>query len=204
MSIIHDALKKVQQSLTPKIDEAPVPPSGTTPKGSTYLYASPPPIETLTPAKGESAHLKIPVQNKIKTILVFICAMLITGLSLWYIYLQFRQNIPQVKRFAKTSFYHLIHKEQLPDFKTRSPADLKPLAQLTINPSTITPSTQAATPLTLNIHGIMSNARGNLALINDHVYQEGDDIDGAKIVKINLDSIMVNINGTEKTILVKN
>ena len=50
----------------------------------------------------------------------------------------------------------------------------------------------------------MSNGSSNVVLIDDKVYQEGDEVDGAKIVKINLDSITVNINGTEKTIFVKN
>ena len=76
----------------------------------------------------------------------------------------------------------------VPDFKTRAPQDLKPLAQIST---------------TLKIHGIMANATGNLALINDQVYQEGDEVDGAKIIKIDLNSITVNINGTDKTIAVK-
>ena len=54
------------------------------------------------------------------------------------------------------------------------------------------------------IHGVMANGSRNIVLINDQVYQEGDDVDGVKIVKINLDSITVNNNGKEQTIRVKN
>ena len=123
-----------------------------------------------------------------------------------YIYQQFQNDIPKVQKFAKKSFFKLIHKEELPDFKTKSPAELKSLAQLTINPPTMKSSSLAkpAAPVTLDIHGIMSNDSGNLVLINDQVYQEGDEVDGAKITKINLDSITIINNGVEQTILVKN
>jgi hypothetical protein len=85
------------------------------------------------------------------------------------------------------------------------------MAQITINtpaspvagPASST-LTKPPAPVTLNIHGIMANATGNLVLINDQVYQEGDVVDGAKIVKINLNSITVINNGTEQTIPVKN
>ena len=50
----------------------------------------------------------------------------------------------------------------------------------------------------------MANTSGNLVLINDQVYQEGDTVDGAKIIKINLDSISVIVNGAEQTISVEN
>ena len=48
----------------------------------------------------------------------------------------------------------------------------------------------------------MADDRGNLVLINDQVYQEGDEIDGAKITKINLNSITIINNGKEETISV--
>ena len=49
----------------------------------------------------------------------------------------------------------------------------------------------------------MSNDTGNVALINDQIYQEGDSVDGVKIVKISLDSVTVINNGKEETISVK-
>ena len=56
----------------------------------------------------------------------------------------------------------------------------------------------------MDVHGIMSKGNSNLVLINDQVYQEGDEVEGAKIVKINLDSITILNNGAEETIHVKN
>ena len=182
MSIIHDALKKVQQGLSPENQTA-----------SAYLYEKPAEVETLPPMK-----------NKIKSLLTLCCALAITLASVLYIYQQFQNDIPKVKNFAKKSFYKLINKEEPLAFKAKAPDKLKPLAQFTINPPASSKITKPPAPITLNIHGIMSNDTGNLVLINDQVYQEGDAVDGAKIVKINLDSITVNINGAEKTIFVKN
>jgi hypothetical protein len=210
MSIIHDALKKVQQSLTPKTSEPPTPPSGTDQKGATYLYATPPSEETIEHLEPQTASPKKSSPNKIKSFLAFLCAIAITAGSIWYLYHQFQDYIPRLQRTVKKSYYQLIHKEEVPDFKTKKPEDLVPLAKITINPpasstaaNTTTPA-PAPLPTTLNVHGIMANASGNLALINNRVYQEGDEVDGAKIIKINLDSITVNIDGTEKTIYVNN
>jgi len=208
MSIIHDALKKVQQSLTPKTNETPPAPSSeATQKNGSYLYENPSPVENQPPVDQKTTDEKPVVQNKIKSLLAFICAIVITTGALWYVYQQFKNDVPIAQRLAKKSFYTLVHKAGITGLATKAP-DLKSLAQITI-PTTATtasasqsPATGAA-PTTLNIHGIMSNATGNLALINDQVYQEGDEVDGAKIIKIDLKSITVNINGTEKTIFVK-
>jgi hypothetical protein len=213
MSIIHDALKKVQQSLSPKPVEPPPPLSGTTQKGDTYLYATPPPvIETPSSEKKKSVGPNL-FLRRIRSLFTFICALAICATSLWYLYQQYRNDIPRLERSAKKSFYQLIHKEEIPDFKTKRPEDLKPLVKISIPPPVTPPAvntTQAAPtaapppPATLNVHGIMSDSKGNLALINDQVYQAGDEVDGAKIIKIDLNSITVNINGEEKTIFVKN
>jgi hypothetical protein len=204
MSIIHDALKKVQEGLSPKTNPPPenLPPAQNT---SGYIYETAPVAETLPTSNQETTVQKPPIQNKIKSILALVCAMAITLGAGWYIYKQFQNDIPMVQRLAKKSFYKLIHKKEVPDFKTKTPEELVPLAQFTINApaAKTTGATQPPAPITLDIHGIMSNPSGNVVLINDQVYQEGDEVGGAKIVKINLDSITVLINGTEETIHVK-
>jgi len=203
MSIIHDALKKVQEKLATQKTDSPVT-SQQEKLNSAYIYDNTP-IENLAPAKESTDTPKPFFSNQIKSTLALICALTITVTSMWYLYEQFKNNIPQAQRFAKKSFYQLIHKEEIPDFKLKSTQELQPLAKITINPTTgnIDPNT-SNTPITLNIHGIMANASGNLALINDQVYQEGDSVGGTKIVKINLDSITVIINGVEEKIHVKN
>jgi len=235
MSIIHDALKKVQQGLNPKNDEIEVLPPASGPKASAYIYDTPPQIEALPTMSKEAADAKPPIKNRIKSLMALTCALTITVGSGFYFYHQYQNYIPRAERYIKKYFYQLIHKPVIPDFKTKIPDELKPLLSITINPSTkntaiantpvaspmaipeTSPATSLATipvtagvaqapvPITLNVHGIMANTSGgNLALINDQVYQEGDEVDGAKIIKINLNSITVDIGGREQTIRVKN
>jgi type II secretory pathway component PulC len=205
MSIIHDALKKVQQGLNFKSNKLPLN-APATPETTGYIYENPASAETIEGVEQITAAPQASLKEQIKSALIVLGAIVIILTSALYIYQQFQINIPQVQRMAKKSFYKLIHKEEIPDFKTKSAADLKPLAQVTLAPPPNTASSQSkpAAPITLNIHGIMSNDSGNLVLINDQVYQEGDEIDGAKITKINLDSITIMNNGAEQTILVKN
>ncbi len=55
---------------------------------------------------------------------------------------------------------------------------------------------------TLNIHGIMSNPKGNLVLIDNGIYAEGDKVQDVQIVKITLDGLVVLRDGKEETIRV--
>jgi hypothetical protein len=198
MSIIHDALKKVQQGLTPKKNEKDLNPEVPVENIPANLYATPVPAENLpTPAGLDDIPKKSPRMLYFKNVMVLCTCMAVIAGSGYYLYQQYRTNILQAKNVARKSFYKLIHKEEIPDFKTKTPEELKPLAKLTINAS------KTSSPMTLNIHGIMANGGSNLVLINDQVYQEGDEVDGAKIIKINLDSITVNVDGAEQTIFVK-
>jgi len=198
MSIIHDALKKVQQKLAPKSDTTETNPAAA-PTALDNLYVTPPLIETLPQAGQEPEGKKSPKKLDSGNVIVLCIALAVIGGSGYYLYYQFKDDIPKVNNFAKKEFYKIVYKKEPPPaFKTKAQADLKPLAQLTITP------TKTSSPITLNIHGIMANATGNLALINDQVYQEGDEVDGAKIIKINLDSIIVDVNGSQQTVYVKN
>ncbi len=55
---------------------------------------------------------------------------------------------------------------------------------------------------TLNIHGIMSDPKGNVVLIDNGIYAEGDEVNGVKIIKISLDGIVILKDGKEETIRV--
>ena len=207
MSIIHDALKKVQQGLASKTEDIEVIPPATKPNTSAYIYDTPAPagVETLPESPLEVIAPKAPIQNKIKSALALICALVITAGSTLFIYQQFRNYIPMAQRMAKKSINQLMHKEEIPDFKTQTPSELKPLMKLTVNPPVSSPAStiKPPAPTTLSVHGIMSGSTGNLVLIDDQVYQEGDEVDGAKIIKIDLDSITVILNGQEQKIRVK-
>jgi len=191
MSIINDALKKVQQGLDHKNNDAQAVPAA----AKQNLWEAP--VIENQPAPGQqSTNQKTPVDDKIKSILALSFAIIITVASVLYIFQQYQTNMPKVQTFASKSFNTFIHKIHPTDHKPKPPAVLGSLAQITISAK--------SAPITLNIHGIMSNSNGNLVLINDQVYQEGDTVDGAKILKIDLDSIKVANNGVEQTIFVKN
>jgi len=204
MSIINDALKKVQQGLASKTDVLETIPSAPVKEISEHIFATPT-VNKITETDQNITPEKPPIKSKIKSVYTNICIVLITLAitiaSFEYIYQQFQINIPQVQNLAKKSFYNLIHKKDL-DAKNKT-TDLKPLAQLTITPAATNSNAPKPIPITLNIHGIMANGDHNLVLINDQVFQEGDEIDGAKIVKIDLDSITIINNGIQQTILVK-
>jgi hypothetical protein len=222
MSIIHNALKKVQQGQEPMSDKSPA----SKPPESGYIYANSPglprqedeqPIENL-PSK----------QNKARSVLAFLCALAIILGAFVFLYKQLCTYFPKFKDWTVLSFNNLTHKKIQIDFKTTASEDLKPLAKIIVNPPkplsppkltnapkpTNTPgptdmpasasTVKPVVPTTLNVHGVMSNGHNSLVLINDQVYQEGDEIDGVKIVKINLKSITVINNGKEESIHVKN
>ena len=176
MSIIHDALKKVQNKTPPEVEI--LPPEQNEEKRTAPYFSQ-----------------KNRALSPIKSVLTLLCAIVIILGSLGFLYNQGHTYFPKVKKLAK------------------APENFVPLAKLTVKPPNppvpiklpaISNTPKTNTPVTLNIHGVMSNGPNNVALINDQVYQEGDEVGGAKIEKINLNSITVNINGTEKTILVKN
>ncbi len=183
MSIIYDALKKIQQGPSPKADETP--------------YEKPAEIEILPRGGQQTAHQKPLIQNKIKSTLILCGAIAITAASVLHIYRQFQTDIPKVKSFAKA------HEDlvALAKLAVQAPKPLNPPSPTKLPAISDTLKTNA--PQTLNIHGVMSNGSNNLVLIDDQVYQEGDDVDGVKIVKISLDSITVISNGKEETIRVK-
>jgi hypothetical protein len=204
MSIIHDALKKLQQGQTPKADNTPLP--SATAQPSTYLYSTP--TEPLVEHK--TTETRSPMPNQIKSALALLCALVIIIGSFAFFYKQLNTYFPTTQRWVQQSFDKLIHKTKFFNFNTKAP-ELIPLAKLTVTPpvpvikAPITSNTvPPIVPATLNIHGVMSNGTSNLVLINDQVYQEGDDVDGIKIVKISLNSITVIDNGKEKEIRVKN
>ena len=51
----------------------------------------------------------------------------------------------------------------------------------------------------MTVGGIMTKANEKVALINDKVYAEGDDINGMKILKISFDEVVVIDRGEQKS-----
>ena len=143
MSIIHEALKKVQ--ITP-------------------------------PTPNDSP------QKRGGKIILLLLLIILTALSSGYLYWQAR----------------------LPDGQARPPKQIIALTPAAPTPKqNPPPAPKPEDPHAFNIQGTMSDQRGNVAIINGKIYTEGDMADGAKIVKINMDSIVVSRDGQEETIAVK-
>jgi len=200
MSIINDALKKVQKNLNTRVEETPAP-QPTRPQAPTgYLYAAPPPPPVEPPIQKEPpGKAKPSVPQKINSLLALICAAMITIACFGFLFLQFKKNMPKFNRWVTTSYLKWAPKTSKSGFINKFARDLKPLAHLTINPP---PTSKTAAPVTLDIHGVMANGTSNLVLINNEIYQEGDEVEGVKIVKIDMDVITVNNKGVEQTIRV--
>ena len=138
MSIIHDALKKVQQGRTPKADQTPI-------------WAEPA-KQTAT----KNAAQKPSIVKMITSLLAMLCAMAITLVVFSLIFQQFQKNMPnaqkwakdmpKVKKMAMTSLSQLIHKVPLPILKSPTSQEPKPLAQLTVAPPAASDTTQTRPP----------------------------------------------------------
>ena len=158
MSIIHEALKKVQNDLEHK-SSSPVAAPGPSPKRA-----------------GKTALLLL--------------LLFLTALSAGYLYLHAQSSKQTVATPAT------------PAPQTPPPAQVSAAAQPA--PQPVPPSApKPQDPHAFNIQGIMSDQRGNVALINDKIYAEGDAIDNGKIVRISLDSIVISRDGQEEIIAVK-
>ncbi len=257
MSIIHDALKKVQASLSKSQTPAPTPDStGATP-GITPAAHEPPPIiaeeQTEKLASGKKTW---------QTVLIAVVAALVTFGALYYIWDNYELDLNKIPGLAamRRTISNATHKAPEP----------KPLAQVTItasqmqgsgpqgtaastatgnaaftdnsataaqptdsaaanaNASATSPTPQAATSsspaqgisaaiaklvapkpadnnnsTTLNIQGVMDGGKSKVALINDKIYEEGDEISGVKILSISVDAITILKDGKEEKIVVR-
>ena len=194
MSIIHEALKKVQANLQ-GLKSDPTPASNVVPLGE-HITPPPPPRPsqeaTAVPSVAErpktipvATETPAAVTKKSQSVLPLILAFAILAAAGWIAY-------PYI--FGK--------KPELP--KIALPMPQKPpqhLAQVKITPGAESPASNA--PIVLNIQGVMENNGRTVALIDDKIYEAGDEIAGIKILSIDVEAITVLRNGTEETIRVR-
>ena len=182
MSIIHDALKKVQQSM--KQNSSSPTPSNSPEEVVEVLPSS---LEGNTVNQASSWPLMI-----LMLLIVVGCAVSIV--------LQIQKKNP--KFLSKIHFNALLKTPVKSVAKPQNTAPAEPLAQVTV-PASISASVQNPLPITLNVQGIMASGGHNIALINNRVHEEGDVINGIKILKISLESITVEHDGKQETVDVR-
>lgn len=173
--------------------------SAPVPGSPEYLYSDvqpaqrPPasPFSSALPPKPASQKTEIETKPNVGAM---VGAIVLTLVMFAFLFYQVNKYFPKLTGWARSFYSKLVHPKTLHD--SAAAAETRgPLAKIT----TVGANAQ---PHALNIHGVMSNGPKNLVLINDQVYQEGDEVDGVKILKINLDSIRIINNGQEETIQV--
>ena len=190
MSIIHEALKKVQQSLgktSPPEDHVEILPSNPNPDGTSPAEAPPPLPSSAKPSPAAYPIFLVPLL----LVIVFAC--------LAYIASQVPAPFNRIKDEIKFTFYKIKRHASTP-IALKSTA--QPLAK-------VAPAANGQTPgntpdaQTLNIQGVMANGANNVVLINNKIMEEGAFVGGVQILKINLDAITILNNGKEEIIPVR-
>ncbi|MBF0489778.1 MAG: hypothetical protein HQL15_04065 [Candidatus Omnitrophica bacterium] len=179
MSIIHDALKKVQKSMQDNTSPA------------TPLPSQEDVVEVL-PSSSRTA-----TRNPTSLWLLVVIALMMATLLGGYYFLKNQKTNDQLPIKLPINLpLKVAQKPPIPNVQTAIPSV----------PSSTTPqttSTPTETP-TFTIQGIMSNNNHNVALINNNIYEEGSVINGQKIVKIALDAITLqHADGTEEILPTK-
>ncbi|MBI3601621.1 MAG: hypothetical protein HY209_01825 [Candidatus Omnitrophica bacterium] len=179
MSIIHDALKKVQQTMTT---------AQIKPEDIVEVL----PSSTSTPDKKPA--------GGIPSWLIVSAGLLVLGAASVFIFSQTAPvpQIPAAKTSRPSAVKPLARRTISPKTATSttsagpasSPA---PIASGETNP-----------PLpVLNIQGIMASGSHHVALIDNNIYEEGSLVNGVKILKIDLNAITIEHDGKQETVAVR-
>lgn len=173
MSIIHDALKKVQENFTRKVAPAPDP-------------SGPPP---------EKEPKKVsPLSILFAIILVLVC--------LYFGYNQLLKNWDRI-RIAFDLPNVKLQKIEIPKITVSTPTDSKPKTLSENRTPVPMAKIQTENQENLNIQGVLTQGNSTVVLINDKIYEEGDEINGIKIVSIDSVSVTILKNGKEENIRVR-
>lgn len=186
MSIIHDALKKVQASL----QKASSSPAAQQTPAQTSAPAVPP-VEQRTSPDGPPEE-KLEVLRKPRTGQL----LWIFGILLVLCWLTYRSSL---EGFDFGTVKKWVDAQQL-RIKTmvagKKPA--QPLAVVVPSPASSADSGKPSS--VFNIQGVMTSGDKNVALINGKIYEEGNEIGGIKILSIEHNTIQISNNGKTETI----
>jgi|GEM_PF-3994629 len=172
MSIIHDALKKVQeQQPEPKRFELEPLGGPVTPREQPKVGPAPRKITA-------SGMAPAPKPKSPKGRLVFLFAALCAAA-----YITYTQYSPQIAPL-KRSIQSMARSVPAVTLPAPSPAP-------------------AADPNALKLEGVMNNNGAMLALINGKIYETGSEVNGAKIVRIEENTVTLSRDGEEEVLQVR-
>ncbi len=173
MSIIHDALKKVQDNFQrkPAANDGQQPPEKEKKKFSPF--------------------------NALMALILLVAAFYFGYNQLLKHWDRIRMafDLPNVK----------LNKIEIPKVTISTSTTEKKPRTLSENKATPVPIAQVATETEekLNIQGILSQGGKTVALINDKIYEEGDELGSIKILTIDSASISILRNGKEENVRVR-
>ena len=202
MSIINDALKKLQDQIShsnPKTD-AIIQQTELTPAQQAGFQ----PIPLNNPHETYRAPEQKPKESRLVLILGVLC--LLIGLfapiiNKQSVILTLLAKLPKQNKITKT----VPVAAKTPVLKTITPKPVKkqePVSSLIKNLTAPISKPSANSQSRIIINGIMTRGQQNLALIDGQIYEEGEEVDGVKIIKITTKGATVLENGVEHSVKV--
>lgn len=212
MSIINDALKKLQNNISHKNNKPvshPASPQAPLTAAQQAGFQPIPSSEAQSTMSSEITELQPPTLIHAKTKeshLVYIIGLLCLMIGLFAPIVNKQSVIGMlIKKLPKHAMKparattRAVATPTTQQAQQESPKSIIDNIKAMASPSP-TPAPVSRGRIILN--GIMARGKQNLALIDGQVYEQGEEIDGVKIVKINPNNIVILENGTERTIKV--
>ena len=208
MSIINDALKKVQTNLNPQTRKEPAPsvkPEQEQPTVRPQIIPTVQPVTgqqrrpatTINPVTVPRPDIKLrPSANKPNSryVSLFTTLSVLILCSIFFYFMSERQAHNKVAITLSQSEQITYHLNALKKEIEAISAKQKQQAAATVP----TPA-----PGTLTLKGVMTMNDKQVALINDGIYEVGQEIDGKRIVSISINKVEVDQGGTITTLTVK-
>ena len=176
MSIIHEALKKVQANLQNQPPAAPE-----------QITGQPPAEPAAEKQQAEDKAAQPPQKTKTPFPLLITLVFISTAIAaLWFIVPPTMRHISPLLNHLRNTIktYSIVPAAKKPD---------QPPARIMI----------PSVPPVFNVQGVMTNNGSTVALINGKIYERGDELGGAKITGIAAEAITISRNGAEETIPVR-
>ena len=202
MSIINDALKKLQDQIShsnPKTD-AIIQQTELTPAQQAGFQPIPlnNPHETYRAPEQKTKESRLVLILGIMCLLIGLFAPIINKQS---VILTLLAKLPKQNKITKT----VPVAAKTPVLKTITPKPVKkqePVSSLIKNLTAPISKPSANSQSRIIINGIMTRGQQNLALIDGQIYEEGEEVDGVKIIKITTKGATVLENGVEHSVKV--
>jgi len=199
MSIIHDALKKVQYRLEKKqpaapAREAPPAPPQPRPAAERSKPVSPHPVETIR-------------SNKMALVLLYVILISI-GVLLILVFKLTDQNQP-VPVAVSSAPVRVAVAQAKPAAAARVQQPVRTVTPAPQPVASVTPAAESSPvrdPSVLELGGTMLMGSERVALINDDIYEVGSTVDGKKVTEILLAEVKLvdEKDGSVTTLKVKN